>query len=75
LSTISKYFIYYADEGSEVLKLEQAKKFFALILDLNYKKERDRNTFRKIMKIVDLDNQNQVKLDNVLEFFKLPNFL
>lgn len=37
------------------LDLMQAKMFFALIFDLNYHHAKDRATFRKIMRLVDVD--------------------
>jgi len=35
--------------------LEEAKLFFAMLLELNYALPKDRVTFRKIMKLVDVD--------------------
>ncbi len=43
-------------DNDGILSLTEAKKFFALVLDLNYKLPRDRVTFRKIMKILDVDD-------------------
>jgi hypothetical protein len=42
------------DEGAKgYLELNEAKKFFAIILDLNYNQLKDRETFRKILCIID----------------------
>lgn len=57
------------------MNLIEAKRFFAIVLDLNYKLPSDRVTFRKIMKVLDVDNQNLIYKGNVVEFFSLPNFL
>jgi len=72
---IRKYFKIYDKSGRGELQLDEAKKFFALILDLDFKNTNDRTTFYKVMKVVDIENQNTVKIENVVEFFSLPNFL
>ena len=69
ITTIKSYFKLYDKNDSGVLDIEQAKKFFALIFDLNYKEPNDRTMFRKIMIVVDVDNSKTVKLENVIEFF------
>jgi Ca2+-binding EF-hand superfamily protein len=69
ITTIKSYFKLYDKNDSGVLDIEQAKKFFALIFDLNYKESNDRTMFRKIMTVVDVDNSKTVKLENVIEFF------
>lgn len=72
---IRKYFLIYDTSGRGELQIDEAKKFFALILDLDFRNPNDRITFRKVMKIVDIESQNTVKIENVVEFFQLPNFL
>jgi hypothetical protein len=62
-------------DNDGILNLIEAKKFFAIVLDLNYKKPSDRVTFRKIMKILDVDDQRFIYKTNVVQFFSLPNFL
>lgn len=57
------------------MTLEEAKEFFALVLDLNFKKSKDRATFRKIMKLVDIENNHIVHKPEVIQFFSLSNFL
>ena len=75
VSYIIKYFEMFDLDNDGILNLVQAKRFFALVLDLDFKLPRDRVTFRKIMKILDLDDQRLVYKDNVIQFFSLPNFL
>lgn len=57
------------------MDLVTAKKFFAQILDLKYTKSKDRATFRKIMKLVDVEGNRVALKENVLNFFTLPDFL
>lgn len=75
ISMIRKYFLIYDTSGRGELQIDEAKKFFALILDLDFRNPNDRITFRKVLKIVDIESQNTVKIENVVEFFQLPNFL
>lgn len=42
---------------------------------MKYDKAKDRVTFRKIMKLVDIDSKKIAIKSNVLHFFSLPNFL
>ncbi len=46
----------YDSDNDGILNLIEAKRFFAIVLDLNYKLPSDRVTFRKIMKVLDVDN-------------------
>lgn len=66
VSYIIKYFEMFDLDNDGILNLVQAKRFFALVLDLDFKLPRDRVTFRKIMKILDLDDQRLVYKDNVI---------
>ena len=50
-----KYFCLFDKQKIGVLHIEEAKKFFALVLELDYSIPNDRMTFRKVMKIVDLN--------------------
>jgi hypothetical protein len=75
IKMIRKYFQFYDTSNRGVLQTDEAKKFFALILDLDYRNPNDRTTFRKVMKVVDIESQSTVKIENVVEFFQLPNFL
>lgn len=72
---VKKYYNLYDQDERGYLTLPEAKKFFALILDLNYKKRKDRTAFKKIMQVVDPDDQKIVEKDNLLAFFTLSNFL
>ena len=75
VSYIVKYFEMFDLDNDGILNLLEAKKFFAIVLDLNYKKPSDRVTFRKIMKVLDIDDQRIIYKANVIQFFSLPNFL
>lgn len=52
---VRKYFCLFDKKKIGVLHIEEAKKFFALVLELDYSIPNDRMTFRKVMKIVDLN--------------------
>lgn len=52
---VRKYFCLFDKQKIGVLHIEEAKKFFALVLELDYSIPNDRMTFRKVMKIVDLN--------------------
>ena len=54
---ISTYFDQYDTGAKGYLTLEECKKFFGLLLELNYNKAKDRVTFRKVMKLVDMENE------------------
>jgi len=75
VSYIVKYFEMFDLDNDGILNLLEAKKFFSIVLDLNYKKPSDRVTFRKIMKVLDVDDQRIIYKVNVIQFFSLPNFL
>lgn len=53
---ISTYFDEYDTGAKGYLTLEECKKFFAMLLELKYTRAKDRVTFRKIMKLVDIEN-------------------
>lgn len=72
---IEQYFERFDRGKKGYLNLSETKTFFALIFELDYMKSKDRVTFRKIMKLVDVDNERLVYKQNVLQFFSLPNFL
>lgn len=46
-----------------------------MLLELDFTKANDRVTFRKIMKLVDVESERVVYKSNVLQFFSMPNFL
>jgi hypothetical protein len=72
---ISDYFDEYDKGQKGYLTLVECKKFFAMLLELDYSKAKDRVTFRKILKLVDIDNNKVAMKDAVIQFFTLPNFL
>jgi len=55
----------------EYLDLDEAKRFFELVLDLNYKTKAGRVKFKKIVAIlvVDTDKDFKVKKENIIEYF------
>ena len=53
---ISTYFDENDVGAKGYLTLQECKKFFAILLELNYTKAKDRVTFRKIIKLVDIEN-------------------
>ena len=57
------------------MDLSEAKQFFAFILDLDYHKKKDQQTFMRIMRIVDPENSRFVNKGDVLDFFSIPGFL
>jgi hypothetical protein len=59
----------------EFLDLDEAKRFFELVLDFNYKTKEGRAKLRKIMTIVDTEGELRVRKENLIEYFSLPNFL
>ena len=59
----------------EYLDLDEAKKFFELVLDFNYKTKEGRAKFRKIIAIVDTEGELRVRKENLIEYFSQPNFL
>ena len=72
---ISTIFQMFDKNQKEYLDLDEAKKFFELVLDFNYKKKEGRAKFRKIMSIIDSDGELRVRKENLIEYFSLPNFL
>lgn len=72
---ILDYFDEYDRGQKGFLTLEECKKFFAMLLELDYNKAKDRATFRKIVKLIDIDNTQEARKENVIQFFTLPNFL
>jgi len=51
------------------LTVKEAQKFFSAIFDLNFKNEKDRNAFKKIMKVIDPESKKLVNKENILLFF------
>ena len=62
-------------EKKGFLDLEQAKKFMSTLFELDYTQNSDRITFRKFLKIVDVNQRNVVVKQHLKQFFSLPNFL
>ena len=66
---INKFFDKFDEEGKGWLNLKQTKAFFALVLDLNYKKPVHNKMFSKIQKIIDPEHQHEFLKERILEFF------
>jgi len=56
------------------LNLNEARKFFRLVLNFNYKKEDDVRQFKILMKILDPQRKNEVEKITIMDFFALPGF-
>ena len=72
---IEKYYSLYDPHDKGFLSVREAKKFFALVLDLDYKDRKDRTAFKKIMKVVDPDSEKFVYKENIVHFFSMPGFI
>lgn len=57
---ISMYFDEYDIGRKGYLNLDECKKLFAMLLDLKYTRARDRVTFKKILKLIDIDGHKEV---------------
>ena len=63
---ITDYFDEYDKGLKGFLTLNECKKFFAMLLELDYNKAKDRVTFRKILKLVDIDNTQMALKESVI---------
>lgn len=52
----------------------EARRFFKIVCNLNFKKEEDVQTFKQIMKIVDPEDTKKIYKEAILEFFAMPGF-
>ena len=57
------------------MTITESKKFFAFVMDLNYKLKDDRESFKSIMKFIDRHNQQRAEHEKIMEFFFLEDFL
>ena len=57
------------------MTIRQARKFFATILDLDYKRKAHRHTFLWILKIIDPEQSKLVLKERIIDFFELSAFL
>ena len=55
--------------------MAEAKRFFTLVLNLNYKNEDDRTSFKKVMRICDPQRTFRVQKDVLMDFFMMPGFI
>ena len=63
---ILMYFNKYDKNSKGYLTVDESKQFFAVLLDLNYDLSKDRVTFWKIMKVVDVENKRIISKANIL---------
>ena len=75
LSNVMKFYDQYDEDNKGYLTIRQARKFFATILDLDYKHKSHRNTFVKILKIIDPEEQKLVLKERIVDFFEIRGFL
>jgi hypothetical protein len=57
------------------LTIDESKKFFALVMDLNYAIKQDRQTYKNIMKYVDPESTQKAYKDQIIRFYERPDFL
>jgi two pore calcium channel protein len=72
---LEKYFNICDNDNRGYLNLKQAKSFFKIVLNLDYLEEADRNSLKKIMKIVDPAKTNIVFKSTLMDFFMMPGFM
>lgn len=72
---LEKYFNICDNDNKGYLNLKQAKSFFKIVLNLDYSEEADRNSLKKIMKIVDPERTNVVMKTTCIDFFMMPGFM
>lgn len=64
---ISDYFDEYDKGNKGYLDLAETKKLFAMLLDLKWTRNRDRVTFKKIIKLIDIDGTKEIQKENLIE--------
>ena len=57
------------------MTIRQARKSFATILDLDYKRKSHRHTFLRILKIIDPEHKKLVLKERIIDFFEISGFL
>lgn len=72
---IEPFYKCYDQEEKGFLTISESKKFFAFVMDLNYKLKDDRESFKSIMKYIDKHNQQRAEKENILQFFYIDDFL
>lgn len=72
---IEQFFDAYDENQMGWLTLEQTKAFFATVCDLDFKKRSShRRLFRKILKIIDPEENKFVFKERILDFFEISGF-
>ena len=57
------------------MTISESKKFFAFVMDLNYKLKDDRESFKSIMKHIDKHNSQRADHELIMQFFYQEDFL
>ena len=71
---IDQFFDAFDEQGLGWLTMKQTRQFFSTVLDLNYKKEKHRKMFVKILKIVDPEENKCIFKERILLFFEVSGF-
>ena len=74
MEIIERYYRQFDEENKGYLTIVQARRFFALTLDLNYHRKAHRDTFRQTLGIIDPERHRILLRDRVLEFFEIGGF-
>jgi len=72
---VEKIYNKFDTEGKGYLTISQARKFFALTLDLNFKYKSHQRIFRKTLKHLDVEETKQIKKERIMTYFALGGFL
>lgn len=64
----------YDDGNKGYLTIDETKRFFHKVLDLNFDCPQDRRTFAKIMRLVQSKTDKIVVKENIIAFFTQPDF-
>ena len=75
MAHIEKFFDSYDDGDKGWLTIQEAKAFFAHVLDMNYRRKSARLKFRNILKVADPEGEKILLKHRVLEFFRMGGFL
>ena len=72
---VEKIYNRFDTEGKGYLTISQARKFFAVTLDLNYKLKSHQKIFRKTLKHLDVEELKEIRKERIMTYFALGGFL
>ncbi len=72
---LEKYYNQCDGGNKGYLNISETKKFLTFVLNLNYKNEDDKTSFKKVMRIVDPKKTSKVQKDVLMNFFMEPGFI